>query len=84
MPLTKIFWSGRSQAVRIPKELRLQGDEATIRKVGTSLIIEPVTVDWAWIDRLHSRGGIDLEMAEASLEATPMPERSPGEELFTQ
>ena len=28
----KLFWSGRSQAVRLPKEFRMTGDEVRIRK----------------------------------------------------
>jgi antitoxin VapB len=39
---TKVFWSGPSQAVRLPKAFRLEVDEVTIRKAGTALIIEPV------------------------------------------
>lgn len=36
-----LFRNGRNQAVRIPVEFELPGDEATIRKEGNLLIIEP-------------------------------------------
>jgi len=38
----KVFWSGPSQAVRLPKAFRFNTDEVTIRKVGDALILEPV------------------------------------------
>jgi antitoxin VapB len=38
----KLFKNGRNQAIRIPREFELPGDEAVIRKEGTKLIIEPV------------------------------------------
>ena len=41
----KLFWSGRSQAVRLPKEFQIDGDEVRIRKQGTALILEPVASD---------------------------------------
>ncbi len=41
MHLTKPFMSGRSQAVRIPKEYRFEDTELIINKVGDSLIITP-------------------------------------------
>lgn len=37
----KLFKNGRSQAVRIPRELELPGDDAVIRKEGGRLILEP-------------------------------------------
>jgi antitoxin VapB len=37
----KLFKNGRNQAVRIPREFELPGDEAIIRKEGDRLIIEP-------------------------------------------
>lgn len=82
MATTKIFWSGRSQAVRIPKEFRLPGDEAVIRKIGTSLVIEPITADWAWIDRARSIGGLDVDAAEAASEPMEAPVTSEAEEFF--
>lgn len=36
-----LFRNGRNQAVRIPVEFELPGDEATMRKEGDLLIIEP-------------------------------------------
>lgn len=36
----KLFKNGRSQAVRIPREFELPGEEAIMRKEGEKLIIE--------------------------------------------
>lgn len=36
-----LFRNGRNQAIRIPVEFELPGDEALIRKEGNLLIIEP-------------------------------------------
>jgi antitoxin VapB len=41
--LTKVFKSGNSQAVRIPKEFKLEHDEVEIIKRGHELIIRPVS-----------------------------------------
>lgn len=38
----RLFRNGRNQALRIPKEYEIDGDEAIIRKEGNKLIIEPV------------------------------------------
>lgn len=48
----KLFWSGRSQAVRLPKEFRMEGAEVRIRKQGAAVILEPVASDWAWLDAI--------------------------------
>jgi antitoxin VapB len=40
--VVKLFKNGRNQAVRIPREFELPGDEAIMRKEGPRLIIEPV------------------------------------------
>ena len=37
----KLFKNGRNQAVRIPREFELPGEDAIIRKEGQRLIIEP-------------------------------------------
>lgn len=38
----RLFRNGRNQALRIPRELELPGDEAVVRKEGGRLIVEPV------------------------------------------
>jgi antitoxin VapB len=38
----RLFRNGRNQAVRIPREYELPGDEAIIRREGDRLILEPV------------------------------------------
>lgn len=38
----RLFRNGRNQAVRIPREFELEGDEAIMRKEGSRLIVEPV------------------------------------------
>lgn len=37
----RLFKNGRNQALRIPREFELPGDEAVIHKEGDRLIIEP-------------------------------------------
>lgn len=37
----KLFKNGRNQAVRIPREFELPGEDAVMRKEGDRLIIEP-------------------------------------------
>lgn len=38
----KLFWNGRSQAVRLPKAFRFEGDEVSVRREGDAVILEPV------------------------------------------
>jgi antitoxin VapB len=38
----RVFKNGRNQAIRIPRELELSGNEAMIQRDGNRLIIEPV------------------------------------------
>ena len=38
----RLFRNGRNQAVRIPREFEFDGSEATMRRDGDCLIIEPV------------------------------------------
>ncbi len=46
MERAKIFQSGRSQAVRLPKEFRFNGSEVFIKRVGNAVVLLPM--DGAW------------------------------------
>ncbi len=41
----RVFTTGRSQAVRLPKEFRFDGDAVLIHREGSSVILEPIR-DW--------------------------------------
>jgi antitoxin VapB len=62
----KIFWSGRSQAVRLPKQFRFDTSEVRIRRHGKAVILEPVADDWEWLDELV--GPVDSDFVEAVAE----------------
>jgi antitoxin VapB len=48
-----VFMIGRSQAVRIPKSMRLTGERVAIRRSGRALILEPLAGDgWEWLQEL--------------------------------
>ena len=47
MQTAKLFQNGSSQAVRLPKEFRFEGDEVGIRRIGTySVMIYEVDKEW--------------------------------------
>lgn len=46
MSSAKVFKSGNSQAVRLPKEYQLDVDEVIIKKVGNMLILIPESGVW--------------------------------------
>jgi antitoxin VapB len=80
MERAKIFWSGRSQAVRLPKDFRFQGEEVRIRRHGSAVILEPLSENWAWLDSLA--GKLDEDLVQA-IEERPKPQKRPAiEKLF--
>ena len=38
----KLFWNGRRQAVRLPKEFRFEGDRVRVTRFGAGVLLEPV------------------------------------------
>jgi antitoxin VapB len=80
MERAKIFWSGRSQAVRLPKDFRFPGEEVRIRRHGSAVILEPVAEDWAWLDSIA--GKLDEDFVEAVGEGVAEQERPALEKLF--
>lgn len=47
MQTAKIFTNGRSQAVRLPKEFRMPGDDVFIKKIGNIVILIPKDAPWS-------------------------------------
>ena len=44
--IAKVFTSGNSQAIRLPKEFRLDAAEVIIPRAGDSLIVTPRMTSW--------------------------------------
>ena len=73
METAKVFWSGRSQAVRLPKAFRLEQNEVRIRRHGSAVILEPIPTDWDWLDAIA--GSVDPDFERAASEKAPEEER---------
>ena len=64
----KLFWNGRSQAVRLPKAFRFDGDEVEIRSEGEEVVLTPVPRErfpdgyWEEVDTLVAH--LDLQVVE--------------------
>ena len=80
MQHAKLFMSGRSQAVRLPKEFRFDGTEVRIRRHGNAVILEPIVNDWSWLDALS--GSVDADFERAALERTEEQHRPGLEDVF--
>lgn len=80
MDTAKIFWSGRSQAVRLPKDFRFEGEKVYIRRHGNAVILEPVASDWAWLDAIANR--LDDDFIQAVREQPEQQERPELDKVF--
>lgn len=45
--IAKLFMTGRSQAVRLPKSLRFEGSDVIAKKFGNGVLLLPVDAPWA-------------------------------------
>ena len=80
MPTAKVFWSGRSQAVRLPKPFRIDGREVRIARRGHAIVLEPVPPTWAWLDAVA--GTLDKDFVKAVTEQPEPTERPALDDLF--
>ncbi|CAL1241933.1 antitoxin [Candidatus Methylocalor cossyra] len=73
MPTTiaKVFISGNSQAIRLPKEFRLDTDEVFISKSGDSLIVTPRMNSWEGFVEGFSGFSDDFAVSEGLSADTP-------------
>jgi antitoxin VapB len=69
MKTAKLFWTGRSQAVRLPKEFQFSAAKVRIRRHGNGVILEPVAENWSWLDVLG--GPLDEDFVEGVNERPP-------------
>jgi len=46
MVTAKLFQNGQSQAVRLPKEFRFEGDRVVIKRIGSAVVLLPYREGW--------------------------------------
>jgi len=77
METAKLFQNGNSQAVRLPKEFRFEGDRVYLKKVGNAVILLPYGAAWQSLvdslalfspDFMETRTQPDVEERAAAFE----------------
>ena len=59
--VAKLFKNGRSQAVRLPREFRFEGDSVRVRRVPEGVLLEPLIADpKEWFAAMDRIGGDTL------------------------
>ena len=66
MDTAKLFFSGKSQAVSLPKEYRFSGTEVGIKRLGEIVVLYPLGDK---LERFLSLGPVTEDVGEAILEA---------------
>lgn len=51
MDTARLFQSGRSQAVRLPKEYRFSGTEVVVKHFGNGVLLLPVEAPWETLEQ---------------------------------
>ncbi len=73
MEKAKLFMNGGSQAVRLPKDCRFEGNEVLIRKVGSVIMLIPDDDPWAIM--MAGLNGLSDDFLEGGIEDLPLEER---------
>jgi antitoxin VapB len=50
MDTARLFRSGRSQAVRLPKDYRFQGSEVAVKHFGNGVLLLPINDPWGTLE----------------------------------
>jgi antitoxin VapB len=76
MDTARIFQNGRSQAVRLPKEYRFEGEQVFIKKVGDVVMLLPYQDGWQTL--FDSLG----QFSDDFMQAHQQPEQQAREDVF--
>lgn len=60
MQTTRIFKSGNSQAIRLPREFRLSVRRVSIRRVGRSIVLDPLADDFSGFSKVLDEFSADF------------------------
>lgn len=66
MKTAKLFQNGQSQAVRLPKEFRFEGDQVYIQRVGSAVVLLPYAAPWDALFESLDQFSDDFARSDAS------------------
>ncbi|MCI0654699.1 MAG: type II toxin-antitoxin system VapB family antitoxin [Methylococcaceae bacterium] len=71
MDTAKLFSSGRSQAVRLPKAYRFEGREVIVKRFGNGVLLLPKTDPWGLMEEAlgEFETGFQMERSQPSPQA---------------
>lgn len=62
MDTARLFQSGRSQAVRLPKAYRFEGQQVRVKHFGNGVLLLPVDQSWALLEEALSEFEPDFKL----------------------
>ncbi|MEK7271193.1 MAG: type II toxin-antitoxin system VapB family antitoxin [Planctomycetota bacterium] len=74
MKTAKLFVTGRSQAVRLPKEFRFSGKEVFIQRMGQAVVLLPSIHSWDILFEACKEFSDDFMTERSQPESQPRPE----------
>ncbi|HEX4044514.1 MAG TPA: type II toxin-antitoxin system VapB family antitoxin [Gammaproteobacteria bacterium] len=77
MKTAKLFINGHSQAIRLPKEFRFEGEKVFIKKVGKTVILLPIQNPWEPLFNSLAKFSSDF------LDSREQPEQQTREDIFS-
>jgi antitoxin VapB len=77
MKVAKLFQNGQSQAVRLPKEFRFEGEQVFIKKMGKVTILLPMKNPWEPLLKSLSKFSDDF------MSSRDQPEQQKREDIFS-
>ena len=83
--LAKVFRSGNSQAVRLPKAFRFDVDEVEVTREGDAVVLRPHVKErepWANVREAMRRGGFSEDFLAEGREQPEMPEAPDLDSMF--
>lgn len=73
MDTAKLFTSGRSQAVRLPKAYRFEGNEVIVKRCGNGVLLLPASDPWRLLEEALSEfePGFQIERSQPEAQVRP-------------
>ena len=77
MVSAKLFTNGASQAVRLPKEYRFEGDEVLLNRIGNIVMLIPESEAHKWDNFLSAIDMFSDDFLAEPIDPLPMDNREP-------